>query len=312
MSLILKMQINDQSENKYIFSTENGEIELIPLSVISNGEYTPEEGTAFNKVTVSVPETVIEQMNITANGTYEASSGHAYDVVTVNVQPILDILVDTVNENGTYVYEPEEGYDGLEEVCVTVSVPQPNLERKSAYYDTNGNYTIQPSQGYDGISEVSVEVDVSGGSSDVITGTVTITDTTEGSNECWVPVTIPSGKTIAGILVRSRSSSVYTGPSNWHHSLIHWGAIPANTGTPQTASKNRYTAYLNSATATTATTSLTTSTFTISSTLGTTFSNVVAFNSEKGLGFKVKNTQGTTYGFAVDTYVSYVIILVDE
>ena len=200
MSLILKMQINDQSENKYIFSTENGEIELIPLSVVANGEYVPEEGQGFSTVTVSVPQTVLEQLNITENGRYEASSGHGYDVVTVNVQPILDILVDTVNENGTYVYEPEEGYDGLEEVRVTVSVPepvfehltrtitsngtynytpssgkdgfdeanitvnvptpQPSLEQKTEYYNANGNYTVQPSQGYDGISEVAVEVDV--------------------------------------------------------------------------------------------------------------------------------------------------------
>ena len=216
MSLILKMQINDQSENKYIFSTENGEIELIPLSVIANGEYTPESGKAFSTVTVSVPQTVLEQLNITSNGTYEASSGHAYDVVTVNVQPILDILVDTVTENGTYVYEPDEGYDGLEEVRVTVSVPepvfehltrtitsngtynyspstgkdgfdeaqitvnvpqpQPLLEQKSEYYDTNGNYTIQPSQGYDGISEVSVEVDVSGSQPTVATLDLTGSD----------------------------------------------------------------------------------------------------------------------------------------
>lgn len=215
MSLILKMQINDQSENKYIFSTEGGEIQLIPLSVVENGEYTPEEGQAFSTVTVNVPATILEHLNITSNGTYEASSGHAYDVVTVNVQPILDILVDTVNENGTYVYEPDEGYDGLEEVRVTVSVPepvfehltrtitsngtynytpssgkdgfdeanitvsvptpQPSLEQKSEYYNANGTYTVQPSQGYDGISEVEVEVDVQGGGPTPIVGTLDLT-----------------------------------------------------------------------------------------------------------------------------------------
>lgn len=206
MSLILKMQINDQSENKYIFSTENGEIELIPLSVIANGEYIPEEGQAFSKVTVAVPATVIEKLNITENGTYEASSGHAYDVVTVNVQPILDILVDTVNENGTYVYEPNEGYDGLEEVRVTVSVPEPVFESLTRTITANGTYNYKPSSGKDGFDEANITVNVPSSQPNLQTKQVTVTqngssviiaDTGyEGLEEVDLTVNVPSSGSI--------------------------------------------------------------------------------------------------------------------
>ena len=65
MSLILKMQINDQIENKYIFSTENGEIELIPLSVIENGTYTPEEEkTQFSQEYAISPEFIMGYLDI--------------------------------------------------------------------------------------------------------------------------------------------------------------------------------------------------------------------------------------------------------
>lgn len=42
--------------------------------------------------------------------------------------------------------------------------PQPSLESKTASYTANGTYTITPSTGYDGINDVEVTVNVSGGS----------------------------------------------------------------------------------------------------------------------------------------------------
>ena len=316
MSLILKMQINDQSENKYIFSTENGEIELIPLSVIENGTYTPEENQAYNRVTVNVPQTVLEHLDITANGTYESSSGHAYDVVTVNVQPILDIISDTIIENGTYVYEPMQGYDGLEQVVVNVSVPVPLFEHLTETITSNGTYNYTPS-GTDGFDEVDITVNVQGGgggSSDVITGTVTVTNTSgTGANECWIPVNIPSGKTIAGILIRSKTSQVYTAPSSWYRAIVHWGMIPQNAYEDKENNKCRIVGYYNSATATSLQPAFTVAGIPIASTLGTGLNDVAAFDSSKGLGLKVKATQGgNAYGFAINTEYEYIIILVDE
>ena len=354
MALILKMQINDQSENKYIFSTENGEIELIPLSVIENGTYTPEEeNQAFNMVTVNVPQTVLEHLNITANGKYEASSGHSYDVVNVNVQPILEILNETISSNGSYVFNPSQDYDGFERVQLTVSVPEtvfehltetittngvynytpsagndgfdeahitvnvptptPNLQTKSLTITENGNSVITPDSGYDGLDEVDVTVNVQGGggSNDVIRGTVTITDT-NGYGECWVPMTIPAGKAIGAIIVRSRTSSVYTGPSSWHHSLIQWGFIPNVSSEAKARNKQRFTAYYNNATATTYTSEVTKTTSVLSEYVSTSLSSVVAFNSNFGLGFKVKTEHDNKYGFAVNTDYEYIVVLVDS
>ena len=356
MALVLKMQIDDKQEHQYIFSTgEEGTIELIPLSVIENGTYTPEEeNQAFNRVTVNVPQTVLEHLNITANGTYEASSGHSYDVVNVNVQPILDILSETINENGTYVYEPEQGYDGLEQVIVNVSVPeplfehltqtitsngtynftptvgkdgfdeanitvnvptpQPNLQTKTLTITQNGSSVVTPDTGYDGLDEVDLTVNVQGGggSGDVITGTVTITDTNT-YNECWVPMTIPEGKDIGAILVRSRDSTIYTSPSAWYRSIIQFGLIPSVSTKTNTKYKQRFSAYYNNASATTYTSEVVKSQSSLPQYLAGNLQGVVAFNSDYGgLGFKVKAEKGNTYGFAINTEVEYIVVLVDS
>lgn len=123
MALTIKMRIDEQPEHSYVFSTgDGGQIELIPLSVVQNGSYTPEVGKAYNLVTVNVPETELEHLNITANGTYTAEDGRAYDVVTVNVEPLLEAVTRTYTENGTYTIEPSEGFDGIERATLTVNV----------------------------------------------------------------------------------------------------------------------------------------------------------------------------------------------
>lgn len=124
MALVLKMQINEQPENQYVFSTgDGGQIELIPLSVVANGSYSAPDGKAYNLVTVNVPDTELESLNITENGTYNAPDGTAYNVVTVNVEPILEAVSRTYSANGTYTIQPSEGSDGISSVTVVVNVP---------------------------------------------------------------------------------------------------------------------------------------------------------------------------------------------
>jgi len=350
MALVLKMQIDDKQEHQYIFSTgDEGTIELIPLSVVANGRYQAPEGKAYNLVSVEVPEIDLESLNITQSGTYTAPSGKAYDVVTVDIpEYILDALTATENgtfepasghvynrvvvnvpseepeiqtksvtytANGTYTVNKDAGFDGMSSVTVTVNVPTPvpSLQTKSVTVTANGSSVINADSGYDGLDEVDLTVNVpsSGGSSDVITGTVTITDT-NGYAECWIPMTIPEGKAIAAILVRSRTSSVYTSKSAWHHSLIQWGFIPSVSSEAKARNKQRFTAYYNSATATTYTSEVAKSTSVLSEYLSTSLSSVVAFNSNFGLGFKVKAEQGNTYGFAINTDVEYIVVLVDS
>ena len=163
MALTIRMRIDDHDEHSYYYATGSGsEIELIPLTVNENGVFEPDEGKAYNKVTVNVPLTELETLVADTNQTYTAPSGKAYNVVEVNVQPILEAVSRSYTENGTYTIQPTEGKDGISEVTVVVDVPQdePNLESKSVVYSLNDTYTILPDEGYDGLSDVTVEVDV--------------------------------------------------------------------------------------------------------------------------------------------------------
>ena len=198
MSLVLKMRIDEQPEHSYVFSTgDGGQIELIPLSVVQNGSYTPEEGKAYNFVTVNVPETELEHLNITANGTYTAEDGKAYDVVTVNVQPILESVTRIYTENGTYTIEPSEGKDGLSDVIVDVDVPTSNIQPiKHETIRENGHFNVIPDIDYDAMGEVDVDVDVD------VAGTITdIFYPAEGINE--IPIDVPEGKTVKAVIVQT-------------------------------------------------------------------------------------------------------------
>lgn len=243
MALTIKMRIDEQPEHSYVFSTgDGGQIELIPLSVVQNGVYSPSQpNQAFNLVTVEVPEPVVEQLNITANGTYE-QSGIVYDVVTVNVQPILEAVTRSFTENGTYTIEPTEGYDGISGASVVVNVPSgaPNLQDKTEYYYDNGVYSIEADAGYDGLGEVTVEVDVPEKKLETLSETIVTNgqhnflpssgydgfdavgiyvdvptggsggDVVHGTinvvdaSEHSISITVPSGKSVAGFAVVSR------------------------------------------------------------------------------------------------------------
>lgn len=168
MALTIRMRIDENDEHSYYYATgSGGEIELIPLVVDANGVFTPDEGKAYNRVTVNVPETELETLIVDANGTYNAPDGKAYNVVQVNVQQIINLQnkSESYTANGTYTIQADSGYDGLGTVSVGVNVPTPSplLQSKSVSYDTNGTYSVVPSAGYDGLSSVSVAVAVQGG-----------------------------------------------------------------------------------------------------------------------------------------------------
>lgn len=62
------------------------EIEVNPLHVTENGEYTPITGTAYGPVAVNVPGNIeTEELEVTQNGTYTAPEGKAYTPIKVNV-----------------------------------------------------------------------------------------------------------------------------------------------------------------------------------------------------------------------------------
>ena len=63
-------------------------VTIEPLTVTKNGTTTAPEGTAYNPVTVSVPDPVLETLTVTQNGTYTPENGvDGFDLVYVDVQP---------------------------------------------------------------------------------------------------------------------------------------------------------------------------------------------------------------------------------
>lgn len=301
---------------------------LDALTATENGTFEPASGHVYNRVVVNVPseepEIQTKSVTYTANGTYTVNKDAGFDgmssvTVTVSVPgPNLQFKRLTYKQNGTATVTPDSGYDGLEEVEVNIDVPAPvpSLQTKPVTVTANGSSVITADSGFDGLEEVDLTVNVptgGGGSSDIIAGTVTVKDTSgTGAKECWTPVVIPAGKSIAGILIRSKTLQVYTAPSAWYRAMVHWGMIPQNQYADKENAKCRIVAYYNSASATSLQPGFTTTGIPIASTLGTGLNDVAAFDSSKGLGLKVKATQGgNAYGFALNTDYEYIIMLVD-
>lgn len=245
MALTIRMRIDENDEHSYYYATGSGsEIELIPLVVDENGEFIPDEGKAYNKVTVNVPQIDLDELIVDANGTYIAEDGTGYNVVRVNVSQIINLQNKSVSysSNGTYSVSADSGYDGLGTVGVTVSVPsqEPNLQDITEQYYENGVYSIEADQGYDGLGEVTVEVDVPEKKLETLSETIVTNgqhnflpssgydgfdavgiyvdvptggsggDAVHGTinvvdaNEHSVSITVPSGKSVAGFAVVSR------------------------------------------------------------------------------------------------------------
>lgn len=115
----------------------------------------------------------LEDATFTANGTYTKEDG--WDNVTVAVEipdiPSFETQVKdvTITSNGDVNVVPDDGFDAMSEVNISVEVPLPTFETEtlSVNLTENGNYNYTPTK--DGYSSVEVTVDVasSGGGSGV-------------------------------------------------------------------------------------------------------------------------------------------------
>ena len=89
-------------------------------------------------------------------------------------EPELQSVEIEYDRNGEYTVTPDEGYDGLSQVEITVDVPSDvNNQNKSVTISSNGESTISADSGYSGLGEVTVTVDV-----DPVLARTTITPTT--------------------------------------------------------------------------------------------------------------------------------------
>ena len=138
-------------------------------NITANGSYMPDNGyNGIKEVIVNVPQTTLEELskNITANGTntYTSEEGKGFNKVTITTnvpQPKIEPeKTVTIEENDTDTYvTPSEGYDALQSVKVTTSIPLQD-DLSTDVIDTNGTYEYFPDEGYTAAKRFEVTVDV--------------------------------------------------------------------------------------------------------------------------------------------------------
>lgn len=91
-------------------------------SITENGTYDASDDSAdgYSSVTVDVPPTPKDDLNVTQNGEYNPTTGRAFGKVTVDVQP--DLTTKSITANGTYNASADNA-DGYSQVSVNVPLP---------------------------------------------------------------------------------------------------------------------------------------------------------------------------------------------
>ena len=142
----------DKSGAPIVGTAEMGGVDTEPISITENGTYSAPEGSAYDPVTVNVPQTTVTPLSVTENGEYTPPAGTAYGPVSVSVGSVTTETL-TVTQNGTYNAPSGKAYDP-----VTVNVPQTTVE--SLQITENGTYTAPAGKAY---SPITVNVPSSGG-----------------------------------------------------------------------------------------------------------------------------------------------------
>lgn len=87
----------------------------------------------------------------------------------------------TIDSNGTQVITPDENYDAIEQLVITVNVPVSQLQSKTVTITSNGNISVLPDTGYNGMAQVDLTVEVPAGTD--------TSDATATSNDIVYPKT---------------------------------------------------------------------------------------------------------------------------
>ena len=113
-------------------------------------------------ITVNVPGSgTVGPKTITVNGVYEAIDDNldGYDEVTVNVPQNATLGVKNITANGDY-YASADSLDGYSRVSVDVPGGGSTLQANKTVTATTSQQIVQPDQGYDGLEQVTVNPQV--------------------------------------------------------------------------------------------------------------------------------------------------------
>lgn len=132
---VMKTEFASGTEVKDVSITENGTYKIIPskgkkslsavnLDVNVVTDPTPYYNEGFEDG-VEEQKSKLESIDITENGTYNKEDG--YNRVNVEVHPVLQTKDIECSINGDYSIVPDEGYDGLGEVNVSVNFDTSNI-----------------------------------------------------------------------------------------------------------------------------------------------------------------------------------------
>lgn len=91
------------------------------------------------------------------------------EITNLPSQGVYQHKTATIVENGTVTILPDTGYDAIDQLDVTVTVP---LQQKTYTFTQNTTTTVTPDQGYAGFSQVNLEIDVQGETPEPTTATV--------------------------------------------------------------------------------------------------------------------------------------------
>lgn len=127
----------------------------------TNGTHTEDIKNYENiDIEINVPVTGdLGSKTIIANGTYQALDDNldGYDEVTVNVPQNATLGVKNITANGDY-YASADSLDGYSRVSVSVSGA--TLQANKNVTATTSQQIVQPDQGYDGLEQVTVNPQV--------------------------------------------------------------------------------------------------------------------------------------------------------